>query len=229
MVRWLGSASYVSGAHHLKVGFDGERFHQVRELSTQKDGLFQFRFNNGVPNRLTMGYNNWRYALVVPQQAVYAQDSSTFGRLTVHGALRLDYAHSYAPEQPLYAQSFVPQEIVFPETEVVKGFLDLSPRMGAAYDLRGDGKTSVKVSLGRYLAAVNADGIYASTAPVAMIGGGGARTAPHDDAHVDRSRWRLRAGLRSDEQGDQRRVRTLGDAELRRAPHEHGRSAAHRT
>jgi hypothetical protein len=36
----------------------------------------------------------------------------------------------------------------------------------------------VKVSLGRYLAAVNADGIYASTAPVAMIGGGGARTAP---------------------------------------------------
>ena len=60
----------------------------------------------------------------------------------------------------------------------MKGFLDLSPRMGAAYDLRGDGKTSVKVSLGRYLAAVNADGIYASTAPVAMIGGGGARTAP---------------------------------------------------
>jgi len=178
LVRWLGSASYITGAHHLKFGFDGERFNQVRELSTQKDGLFQFRFNNGVPNRLTMGYNNWRYALVVPQQAVYAQDSSTFGRLTVHGALRLDYVHSYAPEQPLYAQSFVPETIIFPETEVVKGFLDLSPRMGMAYDLRGDGKTSVKVSLGRYLAAVNADGIYASTAPVAMIGGGGARTAP---------------------------------------------------
>ncbi len=178
LVRWLGSASYISGAHHLKVGFDGERFYQVREMSTQKDGLFQFRFNNGVPNRLTMGFNNWRYSLVVPQQAVYAQDSSTFGRLTVHGALRLDYVRSYAPEQPLYAQSFVPQEIIFPETTVVKGFLDLSPRMGAAYDLRGDGRTSVKVSLGRYLAAVNADGIYASTAPVAMIGGGGARTAP---------------------------------------------------
>ena len=109
---------------------------------------------------------------------MYAQDSSTFGRLTVHGGLRLDYAHSYAPEQPLFQQSFVPKGILYPETEIVKGFLDLSPRVGVAYDLRGDGKTSVKVSLGRYLAAVNADGIYASTAPVALIGGGGARTAP---------------------------------------------------
>ena len=75
------------------------------------------------------------------------------------------------------------RRLLFPETEVVKGFNDISPRFGAAYDLRGDGKTSVKVSLGRYLAAVNADGIYASTAPVALIGGGGARTAPTTTRH----------------------------------------------
>ena len=178
LVRWIGSVSYVTGAHNLKVGFDGERFYQVRAYAAQKDGFLQFRLNNGAPNRLTMGFNNWRYELVVPQQALYAQDSSTFGRLTVHGGLRLDYARSYAPEQPLFQQSFVPTGIVYPETEIVKGFLDLSPRFGVAYDLRGNGKTSVKVSLGRYLAAVNADGIYASTAPVALIGGGGARTAP---------------------------------------------------
>ncbi|HVH26687.1 MAG TPA: carboxypeptidase-like regulatory domain-containing protein [Vicinamibacterales bacterium] len=178
LVRWMGSASYITGPHSIKVGFDGERFHQIRQLYTQQDGLSQFRFNNGTATRLTMTFNDWRYELTVPVQAYYVQDSSTFGRLTLHGGLRLDHATSFAPEQNLNANAFVPQPILFPTTEVVHGFYDLSPRFGVAYDVRGDGKTAVRVSLGRYLAAVNADGIYASTAPVALIGGGGARTAP---------------------------------------------------
>src|SRR5438093_8387399 len=35
----------------------------------------KIRFNNGVPNRFTMGFNNWRDELVVPQHAVDAHAS----------------------------------------------------------------------------------------------------------------------------------------------------------
>ena len=37
MVRWMGSLSYVTGAHNLKIGFDGQRFRQIREYAAQKE------------------------------------------------------------------------------------------------------------------------------------------------------------------------------------------------
>ena len=47
----------------------------------------------------------------------------------------------------------------------VSGYHDLTPRFGVAYDLFGNGKTALKASAGRYLAAATADGIYSSQSP----------------------------------------------------------------
>ena len=44
----------------------------------------------------------------------------------------------------------------------VSGYHDLIPWFGVAYDLFGNGKTALKASAGRYLAAATADGIYLS-------------------------------------------------------------------
>ncbi len=44
----------------------------------------------------------------------------------------------------------------------VTGFNDLTPRLGVAYDLFGNGKTALKFSAGKYLSAATADGIYSS-------------------------------------------------------------------
>ena len=88
--RIRASMSYVSGAHNIKVGFDQMDNYSDRIYLTNNQGLF-YRFNNGMPNQLTMVLNNFRQQEHVRGGAAYAQDQWTLGRLTRAGraALRL--------------------------------------------------------------------------------------------------------------------------------------------
>ena len=47
----------------------------------------------------------------------------------------------------------------------VKGYNDITPRMGAAYDVFGTGKTALKANLGKYLKSAEVGGIYAANNP----------------------------------------------------------------
>ena len=50
--RWFTSASYITGAHAMKVGYQGV-FHWNTSSPSTNDHNLQYRFNNGVPNQLT--------------------------------------------------------------------------------------------------------------------------------------------------------------------------------
>jgi hypothetical protein len=159
---WRASASYVPGAHNMKVGYQGAWLAEEIDDQANDAGLI-YQFLNGRPSRLTMRIAPWQISDRTSYHAVYAQDQWTTGRLTVQGALRFDYAYSFYPGEgngsPV-ASVWSPRPIAFPRTDGVKGYKDITPRMGAAYDLFGNGKTSLKVSAGKYLQAATNQANY---------------------------------------------------------------------
>jgi hypothetical protein len=103
---------------------------------------------------------------------IYAQDQWTMGRLTLQGGIRYDRAWSWAPADgngTTGTSRFNPQPISFDETVSVRGYNDITPRVGIAYDIFGTGKTAIKVNVGKYVEAATSDAIYSSNNPAARI------------------------------------------------------------
>ena len=140
------SASYVTGAHSMKVGYQGTLMTDDRTWTTNSTDLW-YRFNNGVPNQLTQTISPWINNARAGWDAVFAQEQWTMGRLTLQGAVRFDVAKSWFPEQNIGPDRFLPMAYHFPETKGIDSYKDITPRLGVAYDVFGNGKTAVKMNL----------------------------------------------------------------------------------
>lgn len=160
MYTYRGSLSYITGAHSVKAG--------ARLQSTTagfrayyNNQRLHYAFANGVPTGLTMFAD---HAADNPFEndftSLYAQDQWTVGRLTLQGGLRFEHIGSFYPEGRIGEDRFVPATLVFPAHDAGVGPKDINPRMGAAYDLFGNGRTAFKVSLGRYPTPTNAYEVY---------------------------------------------------------------------
>lgn len=152
--NWNGKANvtYVTGSHNLKVG--AQWFHGRSTRPFENPNQSAYTFNNGVPVSVT--------AMATPFKArenlkinlgLFVQEQWTHRRLTLNLGVRYDHLNLYIPEQHLAPVRYVGARD-FGKIEDVPNWHDISPRMGAAYDLFGNGKTALKWNLGRYMEAV---------------------------------------------------------------------------
>ena len=104
---WRGSASFVTGAQSLKIGYQGTLMTDDRTWSSNTQNL-TYRLNNGVPNQLTESISPYVNDARAGWHAFFAQEQWTLGRLTLQGALRFDRATSWFPAQQEGPTRFLP-------------------------------------------------------------------------------------------------------------------------
>jgi hypothetical protein len=157
---WRASGTYVTGAHSIKIGYQAA-FQVQKNFQNEGQGL-SYVFNTQVPIQFTLRDAPFWQSNRTRFDAIYVQDQWTHNRLTLQGGVRYEHAWSWFPgeENGIVADNQVGTKFLFPETKGVTGYHDMTPRMGAAYDVFGNGKTSVKVNVSKYLQAANNDAQY---------------------------------------------------------------------
>ena len=143
------AASYVTGSHAAKFGVDFGYGYDKHDYQFFNQGM-SYRLTNDIPNRITVYNSPYNEEQSFRSVGLYAQDQWTVERLTVTGGIRFDYHTEWLPAQTSGPGPQVPF-IAWPEIRGVPIWKDFSPRLGAAYDLFGNGKTAVKGTINRYV------------------------------------------------------------------------------
>jgi hypothetical protein len=146
--NYKAAMSFVTGAHSAKFGFNIQNASLTRHQDYFGDTLLELL--NGVPRSIQVFTTPYQYLMEGSALGVFAQDQWTMNRLTVTAGLRYDRHNSRNPAIQLPPVQFVGARN-FDALENVPNWHDISPRLGASYDLFGSSRTAVKWSLSRYV------------------------------------------------------------------------------
>ena len=179
--------TWVTGGHQLKFGFDVRREHMFIAFVNRPNGDLFFNgvhtgnaaadFLLGLPQRLRRTTKNspqdgtgWTYA-------GYAQDEfRPRSNLTINAGVRYEVAmpfidkndalNAFRPGQQSQRFPQAPAGLVYPgDPGVPRGTYatdknNIAPRLGLAWDMRGDGRTSIRAAWGIFYDALAGQGDF---------------------------------------------------------------------
>ncbi|OFW46977.1 MAG: hypothetical protein A3J29_09425 [Acidobacteria bacterium RIFCSPLOWO2_12_FULL_67_14b] len=159
---FMGAASYVAGSHSFRAGatFSNGDW----KLLTRWTGDMQpITYNNGVPVQVTLRLPSDRNNGIKRDLGLYVQDRWSLGRVTLNLGLRFDQFIGESRESSILASrhgggatfgvcddgQWDPGDLC---AGTVQNWKDISPRVGFAMDVFGNGRTAIKASFARYVA-----------------------------------------------------------------------------
>lgn len=159
---FMGAASYVIGSHSFRAGAtlsNGD----WRLLTMWTGDMQPITYNAGRPVSATLRLPSDRNNGIKRDLGIYVQDRWSLGRITINAGLRFDQFIGETRESIVTPSrhgagatfgecpdgKWDPGELC---TGEVQNWKDISPRVGFAMDVFGNGRTAIKASWARYVA-----------------------------------------------------------------------------
>ena len=150
----------LGGRHEFKFGFDYAHAPVLNRTRRVDDLELEYSSTTGRSQAVILFASPFFTRTAADVAALYFQDSYAVNRLTLTGGLRWERLEWYLPEQESPASRWFPTlQRAFPEVRDLVDWSTLGPRVSAAYDLFGNGRTALKASAGRYYYIISADGV----------------------------------------------------------------------
>jgi len=174
--EWDNVVTFAKPGHLIKGGAQYGRLYYESQYSVQGD--YWLIYNNGLPSAIREFNTPVDPKNVAKVFGLFIQDNWTMNRLTLNLGARWDHYTGTLPAQSNPGGTFIGATSIA-EQDVIKQHLGVW-RLGATYDLMGDGQTAVKASYSRYAAQVGIDRVT-NVNPLSN----GSRDCPWSDPNHD--------------------------------------------